>query len=303
MGDSTEISWTDSTFNPWVGCTNVSPGCDHCYAEALATRYRWARWGNHPRKRTSEANWKKPRQWNADGQRFERATGHRRRVFCASLADVFDNQVPPTWRADLFRLIRATPNLDWQLLTKRPQNVAKMLPPDWLDGYPNVWLGTTTEDAEHYRQRWPVLARIPAAVRFISYEPAIGPLNDLAIMQAVPEWVICGGESGPGARIMNPQWVRDVRDQCGTLGIAFFLKQHGTYRSNPAVWSGATQAEARIIDPPTNGKGGALLDSKLHRQFPGGPPTPNADAAAARGSAGTVRSRTRARAPLMNPGL
>ena len=140
----------------------VSPGCDHCYAEALATRYGWARWGKHPRYRTSVANWNKPRAWNADGPRFRRIHGHRRRVFCASLADVFDNGTPKEWRADLFALIHATRELDWQILTKRPQNIGKMLPADWADGYPNVWLGTTTEDQKHYRLRWPVLREIPA---------------------------------------------------------------------------------------------------------------------------------------------
>src|SRR5579871_6812298 len=137
MGNETEISWTDSTFNPWIGCTNVSPGCDHCYAEAMAKRYSWAKWGKHPRRRTSQGNWRKPLQWNADANHFGRIHGRRRRVFCASLADVFDNQVPRAWRADLFALIRATPELDWQLLTKRPQNIIKMLPADWGGGYPN----------------------------------------------------------------------------------------------------------------------------------------------------------------------
>jgi protein gp37 len=271
MADITEISWTDSTFNPWIGCTKVSPGCDHCYAEALAARYGWARWGKHPRYRTSAANWDKPRAWNADGPRFLRLHGHRRRVFCASLADVFDNRTPKEWRAELFALIHATGELDWQILTKRPQNIAKMLPADWAYGYPNVWLGTTTEDEKHYRMRWPVLSKIPAARRFISYEPAVGQLGNLAITDTLPDWIICGGESGPGARIMNPQWARELRDQCITLGVAFFHKQWGTYKSNPAVWAGFSEADVRAYDPPTNGKGGALLDRQLHRAFPGGP--------------------------------
>jgi protein gp37 len=271
MADITEISWTDSTFNPWIGCTKVSPGCDHCYAEALAARYGWARWGKHPRYRTSAANWDKPRAWNADGPRFLRLHGHRRRVFCASLADVFDNRTPKEWRAELFALIHATGELDWQILTKRPQNIAKMLPADWAYGYPHVWLGTTTEDEKHYRMRWPVLSKIPAARRFISYEPAVGQLGNLAITDTLPDWIICGGESGPGARIMNPQWARELRDQCITLGVAFFHKQWGTYKSNPAVWAGFSEADVRAYDPPTNGKGGALLDRQLHRAFPGGP--------------------------------
>jgi protein gp37 len=271
MAHTTEISWTDSTFNPWIGCTNVSPGCEKCYAQALAERYRWAKWGNYARKRTSPENWKKPLRWNMDAPRFEREYGYRRRVFCASLADIFDNQVDSGWRRDLFALIRECRSLDWQLLTKRPQNIDRMLPSDWGDGWPNVWLGTTAEDAKRYRLRWPVITRIPAAIRFISYEPAIAPLGNLAISDKLPDWVICGGESGPRARIMNPNWAREVRDQCQTLGIPYFLKQFGTYRSNPRVFEQRlSHREAEAADPVFNGKGGALLDGRLHREFPSG---------------------------------
>jgi protein gp37 len=274
MGDTTEISWTDATFNPWIGCQHVSPGCDHCYAEAQNAFRKWTSdgaWGPHAeRRRTSAATWNNPRIWNADAPAFARSHGRRRRVFCASLADVFDNKAPKAWRSDLFRLIRKTPELDWQLLTKRPQNMARMLPPDWGEGYPNVWLGTTTEDAERFRMRWPVLARIPAAVRFVSYEPAIAPLGAIEIGTILPDWIICGGESGGHAREMHPAWARHVRDQCRALGIAFFLKQWGTYRSNPLVQEDALSlAEAGRRDLRTNGKGGALLDGRLHREFPG----------------------------------
>jgi protein gp37 len=178
----------------------------------------------HPhteRKRTSETTWHKPSLWNAEALAFAREHGgRRRRVFCASLADVFDNQAPKPWRVDLFRLIRETPELDWQLLTKRPQNIARMLPADWGSGYANVWLGTTTEDAERFYMRWPMLSRIPAVRRFISYEPAIAPLGVIEIGTAscLPDWVICGGESGGRARVMQPAWARHVRDQCGALG-------------------------------------------------------------------------------------
>jgi protein gp37 len=277
MGDTTEISWTDSTFNPWIGCQHVSPGCDHCYAEAQNAFRRWTdggRWGPHaPRTRTSTTTWHKPRLWNHGALAFADAHGgRRRRVFCASLADVFDNKVPKTWRADLFRLIWDTPDLDWQLLTKRPQNIARMLPADWGDGYANVWLGATMEDAERFCLRWPILSRIPAACRFVSYEPAIASLGPLDIVEAdcLPDWVICGGESGARARIMHPTWARDVRDQCCALGIAFLHKQWGTYRSNPLVQERRlSPAEAEQRDPATNGKGGALLDGRLYRQFPG----------------------------------
>jgi protein gp37 len=275
MGETSKIEWTDSTFNPWIGCQHVSPGCDHCYAETQNAFRRWTaggQWGPHVRRRrTSTETWHKPRAWNAQGSVFARTFGHHRRVFCASLADVFDNQVPKDWRADLFHLIRETPYLDWQLLTKRPQNIARMLPPDWGEGYSNVWLGTTTEDSENFQIRWPILSRVPARRRFISYEPAIGPLGtiDVAKADCLPDWVICGGESGGKARAMQPAWARHVRNQCQALGVAFFHKQWGTYRSNPWVQErGLSTAEAQRHDPPSNGKGGALLDGRLHRDFP-----------------------------------
>lgn len=162
MGERTEISWTDSTFNPWVGCTKVSTGCDHCYAEAMmADRYGRVDWGPHgSRSRTSPANWRKPIAWN----RAVRISGRRHRVFCASLADVFDNHgsITSGWHGDLWHLISRTPNLDWLLLTKRPQNIRKMLPetygaPAWGDGWPNVWLGVTAENQVEADRRVPVL--------------------------------------------------------------------------------------------------------------------------------------------------
>lgn len=229
MAQNSKIEWCDHTFNPWVGCQKVSPGCDHCYAEGWAKRSGQVQWGPHgERKRTSEANWRKPLKWAKDA----RATGMRPKVFCASLADVFDNHAPTGARADLFNLIRKTPELDWLLLTKRPENMAMMLPSfaGWgPDGWPNVWLGTTAEDDAHYRRRWPILSRTPAAVRFISYEPAVGPLVDLwSGTTELPDWIICGGESGARPRMMNPMWARDVREMCKPHGgkrVAFFMKQ------------------------------------------------------------------------------
>jgi protein gp37 len=153
VGENSEIEWTDHTFNPWIGCTNISPGCDHCYAEAMARRFGHAKWGDHPRNRTSQANCAKPISWNRRAGEFKREHGRRQRVFCASMADVFDNQAPSDWRADLFALILECRRLDWLLLTKRPQNIAKMLPNDCQDGYRNVWLGITAEDQERFDQR------------------------------------------------------------------------------------------------------------------------------------------------------
>jgi protein gp37 len=223
VAETTKISWTDSTFNPWIGCANVSPGCDHCYAETLNERYSWTEWGPHGERHRTKT-WRNPIQWQKSARAFHEEYGRRRRVFCASLADVFDNQVPPEWRDDLFALIRQCLDLDWQLLTKRPQNIAKMLPPDWGDGYPNVWLGTTAESQDYYDQRWPILARTPAVVRFVSYEPALGRLS-ITTHAAMPGWLICGSESGRGARPCDLDWVRSIRDQCVRQGVAFFWKQ------------------------------------------------------------------------------
>ena len=146
--EKSKIEWCDHTFNPWIGCTNISPGCDNCYAEAIARRFGHAQWGNHSRNRTSEGAWRKPRQWNANGKEFKKTHGRRQLVFCASMADIFDNQVPKEWRSDLFDLIQECHCLNWLLLTKRPQNIEKMLPADWGDGYRNVWLGATAEDQD-----------------------------------------------------------------------------------------------------------------------------------------------------------
>lgn len=234
MGEQTEISWADSTFNPWIGCQKVSAGCDHCYAEALMDK-RWHKveWGPHgERKRTSPANWRQPITWNKHHAAFQAKHGHRQRVFCASLADVFDNQAPEGARADLFSLIIDTPHLDWLLLTKRPENIEDMILDliggDRLEVMPsNIWLGVTCEDQGAYDRRWPILRDIPAAVHFISYEPALGPLRILGDDQfsKMPDWLICGGESGHGYRDMPTQWANDIGWICKANGVAFFMKQ------------------------------------------------------------------------------
>ena len=266
MAESSKIEWTDHTFNPWTGCTKVSPGCDHCYAEAWSKRSGHVKWGNFPRKRTTTDYWKAPKIWNAKAEHFRAEHGRRQRVFCASLADAFDNKAQSQWRKDLFALIKDCPNLDWLLLTKRPQNIHKMLPSDWGEGYPNVWLGMTAEDQERYNQRWPHLAAIPATIRFVSYEPAIGPLR-ISDTNQLPDWLICGGESGHGARPMKAEWARNVIRDCLQLGVAPFMKQWGTYANNPLVSEqGLSEAEVRAKDP--NGKGGGLLDGRIIREFP-----------------------------------
>jgi protein gp37 len=266
MSENSKIEWTDHTFNPWIGCTKVNPGCDHCYAEAMARRFGHAKWGNHPRTVTSESNWRKPLIWNAKAREFKRQHGRRQRVFCASMADVFDNQVSPEVRRRVFKLIRKCRKLDWLLLTKRPQNIVKMLPKNWGDGYRNVWLGFTAEDQERFDQRWKYLREIPAAIKFVSYEPAIGPLR-LPDRGPTPDWLISGGESGPGARPTDPQWIRDIINDCRHKDIVPFHKQWGNYASNPLVAErGMAIDEVKRRDP--HGKGGGLLDGKLVREFP-----------------------------------
>jgi protein gp37 len=218
MGTNSVIEWTDHTFSPWIGCQKVSLGCDWCYAEhTWDHRYHRVEWGPHgKRSRTSPDYWRLPFKWARE------ADGTRPRVFCSALIDVFDNQVEEEWRADLFDLIRRTPALDWLLLTKRPENALAMLPTDWGNGWPNVWLGVSTEDQHWFDRRWPILQKLPAVVRFISYEPALGPLR---LGRARPDWIICGGESGSGRRPMDLSWARAIRDECAAAGIAFFMKQ------------------------------------------------------------------------------
>lgn len=246
MGEKTGIAWTDHTFNPWIGCTAVSPACAKCYAETMAKRYGWS---FAERRRTTPANWRKPLLWNRQAEDAD----VRRKVFCPSLGDPFDNQVPEEWRSDLFDLIRVCTALDWQMLTKRPQNIAKMLPPDWATGWPHVWLGTTVESQVEADRRIPHLLAVPAAVRFLSCEPLLGPVDltdvtDRTVcapdigehhFSALPDkddepgenyvdWVIIGGESGPGARSMPRAWADDLVGQCRAAGVATFVKQVGS---------------------------------------------------------------------------
>ncbi|KVT68873.1 phage Gp37/Gp68 family protein [Burkholderia ubonensis] len=253
MSENSKIEWTDHTFNPFIGCTKVSPGCDHCYAEHLMdTRMHKVVWGPRgERVRTSASTWRQPVRWNARHAEFSAARGRRQRVFCASLADVFDNAVDPAWRRDLFALIASTPNLDWLLLTKRIGNVAEMLRGIDVDRLSdNVWLGATIVNQAEADRDIPKLLAVPARVRFLSMEPLLGPVDLLAsgdvlcrcggcleMAATYPEhaglqridWVIVGGESGHGARPMHPAWATDLRDQCARAGVPFLFKQHGEW--------------------------------------------------------------------------
>lgn len=258
MGEGSKIEWTDHTFSPWVGCTKISPGCDHCYAEG------WAKRSGHPdlwsgsRRRTTPANWRQPLKWNAEAAR----TGVRARVFCASLADVFDNEVPEEWRLALWELIGGTPHLDWLLLTKRIGNAAQMLPVmdshrpgyrPWHERWPwpNVWLGITVVNQEEADRDIPKLLKVPARLRFLSCEPLLAPINLTSLTVStdrgslygfnclspiypwgslnypVVDWVIVGGESGPGARPFTLGWGKDIVRQCRESGVPVFVKQVG----------------------------------------------------------------------------
>jgi protein gp37 len=252
MAENSKIEWTTHTFNPWIGCTKIAPPCDHCYAESLANRYGWVKWGPHgERKRTSEANWRKPLGWD----KAAKAAGERHRVFCASLADWLDNQVPESWREDLAGRIDATPNLDWLLLTKRIGNFDKHAPWHDDDIPSNVWLGITCGSQDEYDRDWPKLAKLQARVRFISYEPALGPLR-LHSADTQPHWLICGGESGPGARYMEPAWAQQIQNDCRAEGVAFFMKQmtkkaaippHLMVRQFPAPLSNGVRREGNDV--------------------------------------------------------
>lgn len=218
MAENSKISWTHHTFNPWVGCEKVSPACDRCYAE------RWAiRGGHHElwqgrRRRTTENYWRGPLQWNARA----RKEGRRERVFCASLADVWDNQVPREWREDLFELIRATPWLDWLLLSKRIGNAVTMLPAD-ASRWQNVWLGATVANAKEFARDVPKLKALPAPIRFLSMEPLLGPMGKIDLDGI--HWVIVGGENAPHPRALNVNWAIEIRDQCLTQSVPFLFKQ------------------------------------------------------------------------------
>lgn len=248
MSENTKIEWATHTFNPWEGCQKVGPGCDHCYAENRNVRFAGGvaiNWGHGaPRRRTSELNWRKPKAWNANHETFFAEHGHRQRVFCASLADVFDNAVDPMWRADLFWLIKQTPNLDWLLLTKRIGNARTMMADaiatidpmaEWVIPLPNIWLGATIVNQEEADRDIDKLDKIPATVRFLSMEPLLGPVTlgfdrlwGTGSRNGI-DWVIVGGESGPKARPMHPDWARSLRDQCEAAGVPFLFKQWGEH--------------------------------------------------------------------------
>lgn len=236
MAETTGISWTNHTFNMAWGCHEVSPGCDNCYARTVAKRWGHNVWGppkDTDRRLFGESHWAEPLKWNRDAER----AGERRRVFCSSMADVFEAH--PLYdgeggeREMLWTLIRETPWLDWQILTKRPERIARHLPADWGKGYPNVWLGTSIENQD-YTRRARTLVLVPAPVHFLSLEPLLGPVDltacivdedSTADVTTAIDWVIVGGESGPRHRPMEIEWLEDLRAQCDFAGIPMWVKQ------------------------------------------------------------------------------
>lgn len=237
MMENSKIAWTTHTFNPWMGCTKVSEGCKYCYAETLIDkRWKRAKWGpSGDRVKTSASYWNNPIHWN----KIANETGTRPRVFCASLADVFeDNPTVANWRGELFQLIEKTPNLDWLILTKRADRIFSLgtdavgeIFDLWLERNPNVWIGVSAEHQAAYDERVPKLLSIGARIRFVSIEPMLGPISiPVGIKRSNnPDWVIIGGESGKGCRPMDITWVYDLAIQCGIKNIPVFIKQLGGY--------------------------------------------------------------------------
>lgn len=281
MGAKTGISWATSTFNPWWGCTKVSPGCDHCYAEGTARRWG-TQWGANAVRRTfGDKHWNEPLAWNAKAAR----SGQPWRVFVASMADVFDKDAPEGARERLWALIRATPALTWMVLTKRIGNATRMLPADWGDGYPNVWLGATIVNQEEADRDIAKLAATPARVRFLSCEPLLGPIDLRRNLPAermlrwyrpmvgMVDWIIVGGESGVSARPMNPAWATSLRDQCAAARVPFFFKQWGEWL--PFEQREAGQFSDSCSYPSRDGAwrvgkllAGDRLDGVEHKAFP-----------------------------------
>ncbi|MDR1648304.1 MAG: phage Gp37/Gp68 family protein [Zoogloeaceae bacterium] len=275
MGANSKIEWCDHTFNPWIGCQKVSPACNNCYAEAWAKRSGLVEFGaKKDRRRTSIKNWHLPEKWNRiSSDSFTAWEEHSKkaeftncptcpRVFCGSLCDVFDIAVPDEWRADLFRLIHDTPNLDWLLLTKRIANAKRMTETavgrasfgKWM----NLWLGATVCNQEEADRDIPKLLEFPATKRFLSIEPMLGAINISPWIKSL-DWIIVGGETGSKARPMYPEWPRSIRDQCAVAKVPFFFKQWGEFR-----WDKWQSQIVRV------GKkwAGCLLDSREHKEFP-----------------------------------
>lgn len=238
MAEATAIEWCDHTYNPWIGCTKISPGCDHCYAAHLMdTRHHRVTWGGD-RSRTGEDTRAAALRWQRAAPAFYAKHGRRQRVFCSSLADVFDNHksVLPVWRADLAETIRATPDLEWLLLTKRIGNVVDMLIEMFPNGVPdNVRIGATIVNQNEWDRDHRKIAAAMVATQlkpFLSMEPLLGAVDLERCLgwHRWIGWVIVGGESGGGARPMHREWARGLRDQCARRQVPFLFKQWGEWK-------------------------------------------------------------------------
>jgi len=295
MSEKTEISWTDATFNPWWGCQKVSQACDNCYAERDAHRFAPGRvlWGiDSERREFGDKHWNEPLRW---ARTMPAKLGRRPRVFCSSMADVFDNKAPEGARDRLWKLIEATPELDWLLLTKRVGNVDAMIPCRWRAGLPsNVWLGITVVNQEEFDRDIVKLLHIRARIKFLSMEPLLGlvrinvarvgyksgligvdercdHVDPLRIFDGI-DWVIVGGESGPKARPMYIDWVRSLRDQCASAGVPFHMKQWGEWSAPGVSWNDAKPEDAvedkLAIFKVGKKAAGRVLDGVTHDAFP-----------------------------------
>ena len=245
MAKNSKIEWTNHTFNPWWGCTKVSAACKHCYAEAWANRLGKKVWGpKSDRRFFGDSHWFEPIKWNREALDLKQ----RRRVFCASMADVFEDRADlDIWRRKLWGLIESTSELDWLLLTKRPEMINKFVP--WGGAWPtNVWIGTTVENQETAEQRLEYLTDLSAEIKFVSAEPLLGNLDLERWLGSTIDWVITGGESGAKARPSSPTWFRSLLSQCMAADVPFHFKQWGDWAPGqglnfPSARKKASEAE------------------------------------------------------------
>jgi len=252
VAETTGISWTDATFNPWWGCTKVSPGCDHCYAEAFDKRVGGAHWGKGESRRImSDHYWNDPLRWDKKAAK----ESVKRKVFCGSMCDIMDDEAPEGQRERLWTLIDQTPNLIWQLLTKRPQRYERYLPKDFKHN--NVWYGATAENQEFYDIRYPIICEVSiqrGGVNWISYEPALGPVSIVQsplsgfYYNVPPDWIIFGGESGHARRPMKLEWLINLRAECKAVGTKLFVKQFSAL--TPAAGKALIPANLQIHEFP-----------------------------------------------------
>jgi protein gp37 len=244
VADKSSIEWTESTWNPTTGCDRTSPGCDHCYALTMARRLKAM--GNPKYQLDGDPKTSGP-GFGITTHPDQLALPHSwiapRTIFVNSMSDLFHPEVSDEFIADVFQVMADTPRHTYQVLTKRAQRLSKIAPKlPWPD---NVWMGVSIE-SDRYVFRANHLRKVPAAVRFISAEPLLGPLPSLDLSGV--GWLIAGGESGPGARPMHPDWVRNLRDRCISADVAFFFKQWGAWAPNREAGSMSVSLQGEFVD-------------------------------------------------------